>query len=305
MSKPWVFISPSSRGIGLAVTRHLLRNTTLPILATTRSHDTSAAKESLLDSLKHHHHQQQQGQHHDGAHQDASSRLHVLQLDVTDEASIQAASERAAALFPPKTHHLHVGLALPGILHPEKSTRQVDYAAAVDTFKVNTLGPLMLLKWFGDFLPRKATDMSAAAAAVGDTSPVRDEERAEEDGLPLPLQLPPHATFLLMSARVGSTSDNRLGGWYTYRASKAGVNSIARTYDNHLRARSGAKAMAVAYHPGTVRTEFSREFWANVREEKLFSPEFAAAKLVEVLCGRHVDRDRGRCWDWKGEEVVP
>ncbi|KAJ1335882.1 carbonyl reductase 1 [Microdochium nivale] len=292
MSKPWIFISPSSRGIGLAVTRHLLRNTALPILATTRSTDTGAAKRSLLDSLDH-------NQEH------LSSRLHVLQLDVTDEQSIQAASERAAELFPPRTHHLHMAFAVPGILHPEKSPKQVDYAGALDTFKINTLGPLMLLKWFGDFLPRKATDMSAVTATLSSSSSSSTGEDGQGHRAQGGLHIPPHATFLLMSARVGSTSDNRLGGWYTYRASKAGVNSIARTYDNYLRARSGARAMAMAYHPGTVKTDFSREFWAGVKEGKLFSPEFAAEKLLEVVCRRDVDEDRGRCWDWKGDEVVP
>ncbi|KAH7037381.1 uncharacterized protein B0I36DRAFT_380592 [Microdochium trichocladiopsis] len=265
---------PSSRGIGLAVTRHLLRTTTLPILATTRNPDPSAAKSSLIDSLGR-----------DGI--DDAARLHVLPLDVTDEASIQAASERAAELFPPKTHHLHLGLAMPGILHPEKSPKQVDYAGALETLKVNTLGPLMLLKWFGEFLPRKGTDMSEVAATTASSASAH------------------HATFLLMSARVGSTTDNRLGGWYSYRASKAGVISLARTFDNHLRVRSGDKAMAMAYHPGTVKTEFSREFWGNVKEEKLFSAEFAAEKLVGVVGGRDVQSDRGRCWDWKGEEVKP
>jgi len=276
MSKPWIFISPSSRGIGLAVTRHLLRNTALPILATTRSSDVSAAKAKCLESLD--------GDGQDRG-QDFAARLHVLRLDVTDESSIQSVSEHAAELFPTKTHHLHLGLAMPGILHPEKSPKQVEYAGALETLKVNTLGPLMLLKWFGEFLPRKGTSMADASRALPGS--------------------PHHATFLLMSARVGSTTDNKLGGWYSYRASKAGVISLAKTYDNHLRVRSGEKAMAMAYHPGTVKTEFSREFWGNVKEGKLFSAEYAAEKLVEVVGGRDIQKDRGLCWDWKGEEVKP
>jgi NAD(P)-dependent dehydrogenase (short-subunit alcohol dehydrogenase family) len=73
-----------------------------------------------------------------------------------------------------------------------------------------------------------------------------------------------------MSARVGSTSDNALGGWYSYRASKAGVNSITKSFDLYLKTKSGENAMAMAYHPGTVRTGLSREFWGNVKEGKLF-----------------------------------
>ena len=72
--------------------------------------------------------------------------------------------------------------------------------------------------------------------------------------------LPPVSTTAVMSARVGSISDNRLGGWYSYRVSKAGVNQLVKTFDNHLQATSGANAVAVGLHPGTVKTELSREF---------------------------------------------
>lgn len=107
-----------------------------------------------------------------------------------------------------------------------------------------------------------------------------------------------------MSARVGSISDNRLGGWYSYRASKAGVNQITKTFDNHLRIKSDDKAIAIALHPGTVKTGLSHEFWGNVQEDKLFSAEFSAEKLLDVIRSRRLE-DRGKCWDWKGEEVPP
>jgi NAD(P)-dependent dehydrogenase (short-subunit alcohol dehydrogenase family) len=107
-----------------------------------------------------------------------------------------------------------------------------------------------------------------------------------------------------MAARVGSTTHNGLGGWFSYRASKAGVISIAKTLDLYLRAGSGDKALSVAYHPGTVKTELSREFWDSVHKDKLLSPEFAAEKLVELVTTLQVEQ-RGRCWDWKGEEVPP
>jgi NAD(P)-dependent dehydrogenase (short-subunit alcohol dehydrogenase family) len=108
-----------------------------------------------------------------------------------------------------------------------------------------------------------------------------------------------------MSARVGSTSDNALGGWYSYRASKAGVNSLTKTFDLWLRNVAREKAMAVALHPGTVKTGLSKDFWAGVKKEKLFTPEFAAEKLVCVVKGLGVKEGRGRCWDWKGEEILP
>lgn len=105
-----------------------------------------------------------------------------------------------------------------------------------------------------------------------------------------------------MSARVGSISDNALGGWYSYRASKAAVNQIVKTFDIYLKQRSGDKAIGVGLHPGTVKTGLSKEFWGKVREEKLFSGEFAAERLGVVVKGVGVD-GRGRCWDWEGKEV--
>ncbi|KND87272.1 C-factor, partial [Tolypocladium ophioglossoides CBS 100239] len=103
---------------------------------------------------------------------------------------------------------------------------------------------------------------------------------------------------------ITTSTSNRTGGWYSHRASKAAVVSITRGLDLFLEARGGARALAVAYHPGTVRTDLSREFWASVPEGRLFSPEFAAARLVDVVCGLRVEQ-RGRCWDWKGDEVPP
>ncbi|KAI0003919.1 NAD(P)-binding protein [Xylariaceae sp. FL0662B] len=283
MSQPWILVCPSSRGIGHALTRHLLRTTTLPILATTRT-NRSGVRASLLAPTP------------APLPPSAPSRLHMVAVDVTDEASVSAAAARARALFPRRSHHLHLGFALPGILHPEKAPRGVDYARAVLTMQVNALGPLLLMKWFGDFLPGKDAVLDLAGCSGGDG----DGDGAEGKGL----RLPRHATWLTVSARVGSISDNRLGGWYSYRASKAGVNSLTRTFDLYLRTRAGANAIAVAYHPGTVRTGLSREFWGSVREDKLFSPEFAVERMAEVVAGRRVE-DRGRCWDWKGEEVMP
>ncbi|PTB70365.1 NAD(P)-binding protein [Trichoderma citrinoviride] len=284
-STPWIFICPSSRGIGNALTRHVLRRTArlptaIPILATTRHVDPGAAKAALLK---------------DQRERDAlAKRLFVVRCDVTDESTVASAAAEAHRLFPGDTHHLHLACVLPGVLlNPEKSPAQVDAGAALQSFRVNAVGQMLVAKHFFGFLPRKATAMPPAGG-----------KQKGEAAAAAPLRLPQHATWLSMSARVGSTTDNRAGGWYSYRASKAAVNSITRSLDVQLRARAGDNAMAVAYHPGTVKTELSRDFWGGVPEEKLFSAEYAAERLVDVVCGLGVE-DRGRCWDWKGTEVPP
>lgn len=140
-----------------------------------------------------------------------------------------------------------------------------------------------MIKHFSQFLPKKKTDIGREDELEG---------------------LPPLATMAVMSARVGSISDNRLGGWYSYRASKAAVNQLVKTFDNHLKTASGDKAMTIALHPGTVKTEFSKEFWGGVKKEKLFEKEWVAERLVNVA--RSVGLEgRGKCWDWDGKEVLP
>ena len=270
MSSPWIFICPSSRGIGHALTRRLLKTTTVPILAATRR-DPASTKSSLLEDFP--------------SADLVAPRLSIVTCDVTHEPSIAAAAARASELFPPKTHHLRLACGIPGVLYPEKNPRQIDADKSLETFRINTIGPLLLIKHFSEFLPKQATSL--------DPSPADDQVR-----------LPDHATWFSMSARVGSIADNRAGGWYSYRASKAGVSSLSRSLDIYLRARCGDRALSVAYHPGTVKTALSREFWGSVAEEKLFTPEYAAKRMVDVIAGLEVSQ-RGKCWDWKNEEVPP
>ncbi len=278
-SQPWAFICPSSRGIGHALTRRLLLSTSLPILATTRHSDTAATKASLLSELK-------AASAHDGAStSQLSERLHLVRCDVTEEDSIQAAADRAAELFPSKTHHLHLACVIPGILHAEKSPAQVSHASSLRSFEVNAVGPLLVAKHFTNFLPRKATKVSDGGSSEA-------------------LQLPKHATWLSMAARVGSTTDNRSGGWYSYRASKAAVFSLMHGLDLFLQTRSGDRALAMAYHPGTVKTDFTRAYWRTVPDDKLFSTEYAAQRMLDVVCAMPLEQ-RGKCLDWKGAEIPP
>ncbi|KAF2810315.1 short-chain dehydrogenase/reductase-like protein [Mytilinidion resinicola] len=269
--RPWSLVSPASRGIGFAIARHLLRTTTAPLVATARM-DLDKTKEELVAGLN-------------GVDEE---RLTVLKVDVLDESTISAAAAHCTSHFPPTAspaHHLHLAFIIPGLLFPEKSPAQIDADDALLTFRTNTLGPMLMLKHFAPFLPRKST-------------PIDNSDADVLKGLPAI----PTAAF--MSARVGSITDNRLGGWYSYRASKAGLNQVVRTFDNHLRTASGEKAVAVGLHPGTVKTGLSRDFWGSTKKEKLFDRDWVAERLVEVVKGVRVE-GRGKCWDWEGKEIPP
>lgn len=135
---------------------------------------------------------------------------------------------------------------------------------------------MLVLKHFSPFLPTKKSQLSD------------------------PNQ--PPAVWSNLSARVGSISDNRLGGWYSYRASKAGLNAVTKTFDIHLLRVSGSRALCVSLHPGTVKTGLSKEFWGGVKEGKLFSVEFSAERLVDVAMGLREDQ-RGLFFDWEGKRV--
>lgn len=187
---------------------------------------------------------------------------------------------------------LRLALTLPGILHVEKSPSQIDAANALDSFHVNALGPLLLTKYLSQFLPTKSASAFPTTASTSSSHP---------DGA---LELPPHAIYAMMAARVGSISDNSSGGWYSYRMSKSSVFQLAKTFDLYLRTRSAEKALAVALHPGTVRTDFTREFW---RGREMLEAGESAERLLKVLVSLSPGKEggRGRCWDWKGEEVLP
>ena len=92
--------------------------------------------------------------------------------------------------------------------------------------------------------------------------------------------LSPGAVIGNLSARVGSISDNRLGGWWSYRMSKAALNQATRNIANEMRRR---KVIAVSLHPGTTDTGLSEPFQKNVRPEKLFTPAYTAGALLDVL----------------------
>lgn len=186
-------------------------------------------------------------------------------IDLRDEDSIAAAAA-ACAGRPPRWVICAAGILHEGGLQPEKSLRELDPRRLARVLAVNTIGPALVIKHFAPLLPRSGRSVIAA-----------------------------------LSARVGSISDNRLGGWYAYRASKAALNQVIRTASIEL-ARSRREAIVAGLHPGTVDTGLSAPFRGNVAPGQLFTPEFAAGRLVDVLDGLS-PADSGRCFAWDGSEV--
>ncbi|KIK65525.1 hypothetical protein GYMLUDRAFT_38997 [Collybiopsis luxurians FD-317 M1] len=263
MSNRFILIAPSTRGISLSLTRHLLRTTQLPLYATYRKGTIEEAKQQILDSpvLRAH-------------NKIDPGRLQMLHMDLTNEKSIgQAADNLQKAIG--KTATLHTAFFTGGVLHPEKQPANFILENITETFQINVISHLLLIKHFSKFLP------SRKSLSQGDDI----------------------AKWVHISARVGSISDNARGGWYSYRASKAALNQVIKTFDIHLQMKQNA-AMCVGIHPGTVRTELSKAFWSSSSVNRLFEPEEAAESIADVV--QKLDAtNRGRIWDWKGEEILP
>lgn len=203
------------------------------------------------------------------------SRLQLLHLDLMSEDSIAAATTTLKHKLPSKGSYIQTAFFAGGILHPERKPTDLNAEDILETFKINVISHLLCIKHFSQFLPRQS-DMSSET---------------------------PISKWVHVSARVGSISDNRLGGWYSYRASKAALNQVIRTFDLHLQTRN-TPTICVGVHPGTVRTDLSKDFHGNVPSSKLFEPEYAAEKLADVVRNLQTEQ-RGRVWDWAGKEVLP
>ena len=191
-----------------------------------------------------------------------------LAFDLLDEASIAAAAATIGAGGPLDLVLVATGaLVLPGGSGPEKSLRALDPAAMAQAFALNTIGPALIAK---HLLPILARDRRAVFAAL--------------------------------SARVGSITDNRLGGWHSYRASKAALNMVVRNCAIEL-GRSHPQAIAVTLHPGTVDTALSAPFQRGVAAQKLFTAGMSAGHLLAVIdC--LTPADSGGLFAWDGARIA-
>jgi NAD(P)-dependent dehydrogenase (short-subunit alcohol dehydrogenase family) len=185
-------------------------------------------------------------------------------IDLLDEASL----ERAASFVGTK-YEIRLAIDATGFLHdaqqgPEKSLRHLDAALLARAFALNAIGPALIMKHVLPLLPRSGK-----------------------------------AVFATLSARVGSIGDNRLGGWYAYRASKAALNQLVRTAAVEL-ARRAPEALCIALHPGTVATPLSAPFAATGLA--VHTPAEAASHLLAVVDGLKAEASGG-FFDWRGQPV--
>ncbi|QFT68855.1 C-factor [Labrenzia sp. THAF35] len=186
-------------------------------------------------------------------------------LDLLDERMIQACAdwirekEGDVRLLFDATGALTLGSA-----RPEKSLRELDPEVLARSYAINAIGPALLMKHFLPLLPKEG-----------------------------------RSVFATLSARVGSIGDNGLGGWFAYRAAKAGLNQLVRTASIEL-ARKNPSAICVALHPGTVKTPLTENFAKTGLDVQ--EPAVAAERLVDVLTSL-MPADTGGFFDQTGRPI--
>ena len=149
---------------------------------------------------------------------------------------------------------------------PEKNMKSLKTSSFNKSFLINTIGPALVAK---HFIPLLRNDKKAVLAAI--------------------------------SARVGSISDNKIGGWYAYRASKAALNMVIKCLSIEV-SRKSKNQIILGLHPGTVDTNLSKPFQKNVPKEKLFSSDFSALKLLNVINKATVN-ESGSLLAWDGSVI--
>jgi NAD(P)-dependent dehydrogenase (short-subunit alcohol dehydrogenase family) len=195
----------------------------------------------------------------------AFSRSSAPALDLTDEGTIRLAAKAVADTG----LTLRLVIDATGFLHgsgfePEKALRQFDPTHAAHAFAINAIGPAMLMKHFLPLLPRAG-----------------------------------RSAFVTLSAKVGSIGDNSLGGWYSYRASKAALNQFVKTAAIEL-ARNKPDAVCLAMHPGTVASGLSQPFAKAGLDVR--PPDVAVDQMLAVIA-RLTPADTGGFLDYRGDRL--
>jgi NAD(P)-dependent dehydrogenase (short-subunit alcohol dehydrogenase family) len=196
-----------------------------------------------------------------------NEKIHSFELDIENQDSIQDAAEKISGNF------LDQVIVATGILHsdnfgPEKSIKDINYDNMAKVININTIGPSLVGRYF---IPLLTKDTKSVLA--------------------------------FLSARVGSISDNKLGGWYSYRASKTALNQIIKNFSIELK-RTNPNAIVLGLQPGTVDSNLSEPFKKNVAKGKLFTPEQSRELLSNVI-ENATTKDSGNLLAYDGETISP
>lgn len=187
-------------------------------------------------------------------------------IDLADEMTIEKAADLARQNGPQDLVFVTTGFLHEGNIFPEKSIRDLSSEKFHKNFAINTIGPALVAKHF---------------------LPIMNKEDRN--------------VFAMISARVGSISDNKLGGWYSYRASKAALNMVIKNLSIEAK-RSFKKTTIIGLHPGTVDSDLSKPFQTNVAEGKLFSPEYSAKQMLNIIVNV-TDQNSGEIIAWDGKKI--
>jgi len=196
-----------------------------------------------------------------------SEKVTSFEIDVESQDSIEKAAGQV------KDHIIDRIVIASGILHtesfgPEKSIKDLNYETFAKVYSINTIGPALIGRYFIPLMNKNEKSVIA-----------------------------------FLSARVGSISDNSLGGWYSYRSSKTALNQIVKNFSIELK-RINKNAIALALQPGTVESRFSEPFKKNVSKNKLFTPDYSVGLLSQVIESSSLN-ESGSLLSYDGEIIKP
>lgn len=183
-----------------------------------------------------------------------------------DEASIEQTCAQLTLSHPVARVFICQGILHQDTLEPERKIEAITAQNMLTVFHANTVIPSLWLKYLVPHLHGSAPCKVA-----------------------------------MFSARIGSISDNHLGGWYSYRASKAALNMMVQSFAIEL-ARRAKNVKLLAFHPGTTDTPLSEPFQRSVPQDKLFTPEFVATQLLSLMANLAVD-GQASYMDWNHQPI--